>query len=182
MFFTQRSGRISRRALARVKLMASPLAAVFGTRAETPSAPTHSQPGLGRPVHHTSSLSSLAHLDESSITSASSSFLLPTHVPALSASTLVYPAATQSRTRYSSQAHRDSPTTLPTSKHRSTAIMFQPFSRRAKTAPSHYPRVPFHLLRFGQLLASLIVGGIMSFFMWHLTHDHWQTPWTFILV
>jgi hypothetical protein len=22
----------------------------------------------------------------------------------------------------------------------------------------------------------------MSFFMWHLTHDHWQTPWTFILV
>lgn len=60
--------------------------------------------------------------------------------------------------------------------------MFQPFHRRAKTAPSHYPRVPFHLLRFFQLLASLIVGGIMSFFMWHLTHDHWQTPWTFVLV
>jgi hypothetical protein len=61
-------------------------------------------------------------------------------------------------------------------------IMFQPFHRRAKTAPSHYPRVPFHLLRFFQLFASLVVGGIMSFFMWHLTHDHWQTPWTFVLV
>lgn len=60
--------------------------------------------------------------------------------------------------------------------------MFQPFHRRAKTAPSNYPRVPFHLLRFGQLLASMIVGGIMSFFMYHLTHDHWQTPWTFVLV
>lgn len=60
--------------------------------------------------------------------------------------------------------------------------MFQLFNRRAKTAPSHYPRVPFHLLRFCQLLASLVVGGIMSFFMWHLTHDHWKTPWTFILV
>jgi hypothetical protein len=22
----------------------------------------------------------------------------------------------------------------------------------------------------------------MSFFIWHLTHDHWKTPWTFILV
>jgi hypothetical protein len=22
----------------------------------------------------------------------------------------------------------------------------------------------------------------MSFFMYHLTHDHWKTPWTFILV
>lgn len=66
---------------------------------------------------------------------------------------------------------------------RNIPTMFQqPFHRRAKTAPSHYPRVPFHLLRFCQLLASLIVGGIMSFFMWHLTHDHWQTPWTFILV
>jgi hypothetical protein len=66
--------------------------------------------------------------------------------------------------------------------HTALPNMFQPFHRRAKTAPSHYPRVPFHLLRFFQLLASLVVGGIMSFFMWHLTHDHWQTPWTFVLV
>ena len=60
--------------------------------------------------------------------------------------------------------------------------MYNPFDRRAKTAPSHYPRVVFHGLRTAQLVASLIVGGIMSFFIWHLTHDKWSTPWTFIWV
>jgi len=59
-------------------------------------------------------------------------------------------------------------------------MMFNPFDRRAKTAPSHYPRVPFHGIRFFQLISSLIVGAIMLFFIWHLTHDHWRTPWTFI--
>ncbi|TKA26821.1 hypothetical protein B0A50_04267 [Salinomyces thailandicus] len=58
--------------------------------------------------------------------------------------------------------------------------MFNPFDRQAKTAPSHYPRIPFHAIRFAQLLSSIIVGGVMSYFIWHLTHDHWQTPWTFI--
>jgi len=53
---------------------------------------------------------------------------------------------------------------------------------RAKTAPSHYPRIPFHLLRFAQLVSSLIVGAIMLFFIWHLTHDHWSTPWTFVVL
>ncbi|EME49564.1 hypothetical protein DOTSEDRAFT_49802 [Dothistroma septosporum NZE10] len=60
--------------------------------------------------------------------------------------------------------------------------MFHPFDRRAKTAPSHYPHVPFHSIRSLQLLSSIIVGGIMSYFIWHLTHDHWQTPWTFVLL
>ncbi|OQO13247.1 hypothetical protein B0A48_01475 [Cryoendolithus antarcticus] len=57
-------------------------------------------------------------------------------------------------------------------------------SRRggAKTAPSVYPRIPFHGLRAVQLLSSVIVGGIMSYFMYHLTHDHWPTPWTFIFL
>ncbi|KAF2772429.1 hypothetical protein EJ03DRAFT_204039 [Teratosphaeria nubilosa] len=58
--------------------------------------------------------------------------------------------------------------------------VFKMFDRRAKTAPSSYPRVPFHVLRTSQLIASLIVGAIMCFFIWHLTHDHWRTPWTFI--
>ena len=53
---------------------------------------------------------------------------------------------------------------------------------RAKTAPSHYPRLLFHLIRTFQLVSSLIVGAIMCFFVWHLTHDHWNTPWTFIWV
>ncbi len=60
--------------------------------------------------------------------------------------------------------------------------MYNPFDRSAKMAPSHYPRLVFHGLRTFQLVSSVIVGGIMSFFIWHLTHDHWSTPWTFIWV
>ena len=56
------------------------------------------------------------------------------------------------------------------------------FDRRAKTAPSHYPRVLFHGIRAMQLISSLVVGGIMSYFMYQLTHDNWTTPWTFIWV
>ncbi|RMY98152.1 hypothetical protein D0860_08558 [Hortaea werneckii] len=58
--------------------------------------------------------------------------------------------------------------------------MLNPFDRSAKTAPSHYPRLPFHAIRCVQLLSSIVVGGIMCYFIWHLTHDHWATPWTFI--
>lgn len=56
------------------------------------------------------------------------------------------------------------------------------FDRRAKTAPSHYPRLLFHGIRTVQLISSLVVGAIMSYFIWHLTHDHWSTPWTFLLL
>jgi hypothetical protein len=40
--------------------------------------------------------------------------------------------------------------------------------------------VPFHLFRFFQLIASIIVAGIMAYFTWHLRHDHFAEPWTFI--
>ncbi|CAD0087772.1 unnamed protein product, partial [Aureobasidium vineae] len=40
-------------------------------------------------------------------------------------------------------------------------------------------RVPFHAIRAAQLVSSIIVGSIMSFFIYHLSHDHWPTPWTF---
>ncbi|CAK3984418.1 hypothetical protein BAUCODRAFT_63557 [Lecanosticta acicola] len=61
-------------------------------------------------------------------------------------------------------------------------MLLRVFDRRgAKTAPSqYYPRALFHVVRCFQLISSLIVGGIMSFFIWHLTHDDWATPWTFI--
>ena len=60
--------------------------------------------------------------------------------------------------------------------------MLNMFDRHARTAPSKYPKVLFHALRSFQLLSSVIVGGIMAYFMWHLTHDHYQKPWTFIFV
>lgn len=55
---------------------------------------------------------------------------------------------------------------------------------RTRTPPSQYAghRVLFHAVRTAQLVSSLVVGSIMSFFIWHLTHDHWHTPWTFIVV
>ncbi|PPJ53650.1 hypothetical protein CBER1_00799 [Cercospora berteroae] len=59
-------------------------------------------------------------------------------------------------------------------------MRFHAFDRRAKTAPSSYPRVVFHGIRSAQLLASLVVGGIMMYFIYQLTHDKWNTPWTFI--
>ncbi|KAK5166961.1 uncharacterized protein LTR77_007690 [Saxophila tyrrhenica] len=58
--------------------------------------------------------------------------------------------------------------------------MFKPFDRGAKTAPSSYPRVPFHLFRCFQLISSIIVGGIMAYFTYHLRHDNYKEPWTFI--
>ncbi|KAF2429294.1 hypothetical protein EJ08DRAFT_698434 [Tothia fuscella] len=49
-----------------------------------------------------------------------------------------------------------------------------------KVAPSKYPKVLFHGLRSAQLLASVVVGAVMFYFIYHLNHDHWQIPWTFI--
>lgn len=63
-----------------------------------------------------------------------------------------------------------------------TASKMRLFDRSAKTAPSHYPKFLFHGVRTVQLISSIIVGGVMSYFMYHLTQDHWQTPWTFIWV
>jgi len=58
------------------------------------------------------------------------------------------------------------------------------FESRSRTAPSGYKdvRILFHSLRSAQLLASMIVGAIMSYFIYHLTQDHWGTPWTFIVL
>lgn len=57
-------------------------------------------------------------------------------------------------------------------------------STRTRTAPSGYSKVRtlFHTLRTLQLLSSMVVAGIMLFFIYHLTHDHWATPWTFVVV
>ncbi|KAH7351246.1 hypothetical protein BKA65DRAFT_500067 [Rhexocercosporidium sp. MPI-PUGE-AT-0058] len=48
--------------------------------------------------------------------------------------------------------------------------------------PSPYPRFLFHGLRSAQLLASLVVSGIMVYFMYYLRAENIAIPWTFILL
>ncbi|KAF7873986.1 hypothetical protein EAF04_002658 [Stromatinia cepivora] len=54
--------------------------------------------------------------------------------------------------------------------------------RGAKAAPSHYPRIAFHGLRFAQLISAAIVGGIMAHFMYYLRAERFPIPWTFIVL
>lgn len=58
------------------------------------------------------------------------------------------------------------------------------FLSRSRTQLYGYDkvRVPFHAIRAAQLVSSIIVGSIMAFFIYHLQHDHWPTPWTFKVV
>lgn len=67
--------------------------------------------------------------------------------------------------------------------------------------PSPYPRILFHALRSAQLLSSIVVSGIMCYFMYylrkyswevsyleesdskyHVDKEHFSIPWTFIVV
>ena len=51
-----------------------------------------------------------------------------------------------------------------------------------RTPPSHYPPLAFHLIRTFSLVSSLIVSGILLYFCYHLRHDHYKIPWTFLVV
>lgn len=53
---------------------------------------------------------------------------------------------------------------------------------RSKVQPTHYPRIPFHLLRSAQLLAAAVVTCVLVFFVDQLHHDGYPIPWTFLLV
>ncbi|KAF2242212.1 hypothetical protein BU26DRAFT_524402 [Trematosphaeria pertusa] len=55
-------------------------------------------------------------------------------------------------------------------------------ARKDRVKPTHYPVLPFHAIRCAQLVSSIIVASIMSYFMWELQHDNYGLPWTFILV
>ncbi|PSS20633.1 hypothetical protein M430DRAFT_50282 [Amorphotheca resinae ATCC 22711] len=48
--------------------------------------------------------------------------------------------------------------------------------------PSPYPRFLFHGLRSAQLLSSIVVSGIMCYFMYYLRLEHFPIPWTFIIL
>jgi hypothetical protein len=56
------------------------------------------------------------------------------------------------------------------------------FVRRGRVKPTHYPRLPFHIVRSAQLLSSIVVASIMFYFIKELARDHFRLPWTFILV
>jgi len=56
------------------------------------------------------------------------------------------------------------------------------FGSKTKTQPSHYPLLPFHLIRIASLLSSLVVSAIMIYFCYHLKHDGFKIPWTFLVL
>jgi hypothetical protein len=54
--------------------------------------------------------------------------------------------------------------------------------RRDRVKPTHYPRLPFHIIRIIQLLSSMVVASIMFYFISELARDRFKLPWTFVLV
>ncbi|KAF2117064.1 hypothetical protein BDV96DRAFT_489979 [Lophiotrema nucula] len=54
--------------------------------------------------------------------------------------------------------------------------------RKDRVKPTHYPILPFHFLRCAQLASSIIVAGVMSYFLRELQQDHYRLPWTFLLL
>ncbi|KAF2472337.1 uncharacterized protein BDR25DRAFT_302579 [Lindgomyces ingoldianus] len=55
-------------------------------------------------------------------------------------------------------------------------------TRKDRVKPTHYPVLPFHILRTAQLVSSIVVASVMSYFLWELKHDHYRLPWTFLLL
>ncbi|KAI9769114.1 MAG: hypothetical protein M1840_004465 [Geoglossum simile] len=53
---------------------------------------------------------------------------------------------------------------------------------KTKKPPSRYPALSFHFIRFTQLLSSLVVSAIMLYFIYHLRHEHFKVPWTFLVL
>jgi len=53
---------------------------------------------------------------------------------------------------------------------------------KMKKQPSHYPFIPFHIIRIAQLISSLVVSAIQLYFVYHLKHDHYSIPWTFLVI
>ena len=53
---------------------------------------------------------------------------------------------------------------------------------RISKQPSHYPPLAFHLIRLGQILSSIVVASVLFFFIHHLEIEHYNIPWTFLLV
>jgi hypothetical protein len=51
-----------------------------------------------------------------------------------------------------------------------------------RSRPSHYPALPFHVIRVCYLISTLVVAIILSYFVYHLKRDNFKIPWTFLVV
>jgi hypothetical protein len=51
----------------------------------------------------------------------------------------------------------------------------------ARSAPS-YPPLPYHTIRFITFTSASIVTSILIYFCYHLKHDNFKLPWTFLIV
>lgn len=54
--------------------------------------------------------------------------------------------------------------------------------RRARTKPTAYPFLPFHIIRSIQLVSALVVSAVMGYFLSELSRDNYRLPWTFLLL
>ncbi|KAF3037400.1 hypothetical protein E8E11_003301 [Didymella keratinophila] len=54
--------------------------------------------------------------------------------------------------------------------------------KKDRVKPTAYPFLPFHALRSAQLVSSLIVASVTSYFLRELSLDNYSLPWTFILL
>lgn len=55
-------------------------------------------------------------------------------------------------------------------------------AKARRTRPSHYPSLAFHALRTCFFVSSLVVAAILSYFVYHLRHDNFRIPWTFLVL
>ncbi|KAJ9407596.1 hypothetical protein DTO045G8_4608 [Paecilomyces variotii] len=51
-----------------------------------------------------------------------------------------------------------------------------------RSRSTFYPKAPFHVIRFCSVVSTLIVGGIMGFFIYHLHQDGFRLPWAFLVI
>lgn len=51
-----------------------------------------------------------------------------------------------------------------------------------RSQPLPYPPLAFHATRTCFLISCLVVASILSFFVYHLQHDNFKIPFTFLVV
>lgn len=61
-------------------------------------------------------------------------------------------------------------------------LPFPPARRNAYREPTHHGRLPLYILQGLQLLASVVVLGIMLYFINQLRGSRMTIPWSFIIV